>query len=302
MKLYNICKSVALTSLLALTGCHDFEEMNISPYEPIYDPSIIGGTAEGIDIDYTLSDKAFSSLKALESSVGSLFFEYTYNGMYGNHQVTTNLTHDIYAGYWANNDAGFLTKSPTYAYTDGWSKNRWNGFYVNHSIGEYAQLIKTFHFCNPKYYHTAYYITRIYYAFLLSAQTDTYGDIPIEYYVKGAIPPEENVNYTPQQEVYNMIFELLDQSIEGLHNIPESSQYNFGKQDNCYGGDADKWLRFANTLRLRLALRISNVDPALAKLQGEKALADPAGMMRGQEDNMRQLKLQPSSDLVKFLK
>ena len=38
------------------------------------------------------------------------------------------------------------------------------------------------------YYHTAFYITRIYYAFLLSMQTDTYGDIPVAYYVKGAMP------------------------------------------------------------------------------------------------------------------
>ena len=44
---------------------------------------------------------------------------------------------------------------------------------------------------------------------------------------------------------------------------------------------------FANTLRLRLALRVSNVNPALAKEQGEKALTDPAGLMQGQEDNMK---------------
>ena len=50
---FNIYKSVALCSLLALTGCHDFEEMNTNPYAPVYDPTVIGGTADGIDIDYT---------------------------------------------------------------------------------------------------------------------------------------------------------------------------------------------------------------------------------------------------------
>lgn len=37
IKLY---KSVALCSLLALAGCHDFEELNTNPYAPIYDPTV----------------------------------------------------------------------------------------------------------------------------------------------------------------------------------------------------------------------------------------------------------------------
>ena len=159
---------------------------------------------------------------------------------------------------------------------------------IDRTISEYSQLIKTFWFCNREYYHNAFYITRIYYAFLMSAQTDTYGDIPIKYYVKGMIPPEENVEYTPQQEVYNLIFQMLDQAITALHNPPATAQYKFSDtNDRVYKGDVDKWLRFANTLRLRLALRVSNVDPALAKEQGEKALKDPAGLMQSQEDNMK---------------
>ena len=54
---FNIYKSVALCSLLALTGCHDFEEMNTNPYAPVYDPTVIGGTADGIDIDYNFVGK-----------------------------------------------------------------------------------------------------------------------------------------------------------------------------------------------------------------------------------------------------
>ena len=121
-------------------------------------------------------------------------------------------------------------------------------------------------------------------------QTDTYGDIPVAYYVKGAMPPEENVAYTPQKEVYNILFQLLDQAITALHqeNLPAVSQYDLGDHDKCYGGDVDKWRRFANTLRLRLALRVSNVDPALARTQAQAALADPAGLMQSQDDNMKQ--------------
>lgn len=287
IKLY---KSVALCSLLALAGCHDFEELNTNPYAPIYDPTVENVSADGIDIDYTLTEHAMASLKGMEGAIGSIFANFTYEGPYNDYQTTTNLTHDIYAGYWGNNVSGFVNQAPTYSYTDGWSASRWKHFYDDRSTSEYSQLVKTFYFCNKDYYHTAFYITRIYYAFLLSMQTDTYGDIPVAYYVKRAMPPEENVTYTPQKEVYNILFQLLDQAITELHqeNLPAVSQYDLGDNDKCYGGDVDKWRRFANTLRLRLALRVSNVDPALAQTQAKAALTDPAGLMQSQDDNMKQ--------------
>lgn len=285
---FNLYKSVALCSLLALAGCYDFEEMNTNPYAPVYDPTVIGGAAESIDIDYTLSENALESLKAMESAAGATFANFIYEGLYNDYQTTTNLTHDIYAGYSGNNVSGFVSNSPTYSYNDGWSATRWRHFYDDRTVSEYSQLIKTFWFCNREYYHNVFYITRIYYAFLMSAQTDTYGDIPIQYYVKGALPPEENVTYTPQQEVYGILFKILDQAITALHNPPTGTLYKFtDTEDRIYKGDVNKWLRFANTLRLRLALRVSNIDPTLAKEQGEKALTDPAGLMQSQEDNMK---------------
>lgn len=287
IKLY---KSVALGSLLALAGCHDFEELNTNPYAPIYDPTVENVSADGIDIDYTLSEHAMASLKGMEGAIGSIFANFTYEGPYNDYQITTNLTHDVYAGYWGANVGSFVNQAPTYSYSDGWSSSRWKHFYDDRSTSEYSQLVKTFYFCNKDYYHTAFYITRIYYAFLLSMQTDTYGDIPISYYVKGAMPPEENVTYTAQKDVYGILFQLLDQAAVKLRpeNIPATSQYTLGDNDKCYNGDVNKWRRFANTLRLRLALRVSNVDPALAKAQAEAALKDPAGLMQSQEDNMKQ--------------
>lgn len=284
---FNLYKSIAICSLLTLAGCHDFEEMNTNPYAPVYDPTVIGGTADGIDIDYTLSENALKSVQAIESAAGATFANFLYEGLYNDYQTATNLTHDVYAGYSGSN--GFLNNAPSYSYNDGWSASRWKHFYDDRTVSEYSQLIKTFWFCNRDYYHNAFYITRIYYAFLMSAQTDTYGDIPTQYYVKGALPPEENVTYTKQEEVYKIIFQLLDQAITALHNPPTGvSLYKFtSSEDLCYAGDVDSWLRFANTLRLRLALRVSNVAPSLAKEQGEKALKDPAGLMQGQKDNMK---------------
>ena len=94
-KKYNRFKLFALCSLLGFASCNDFDEMNIDPYAPIYDISVIGGTAEGIDIDYTLSDAAMESIRAMESAIGSVFGNFVYEGAYNDYQITTNLTHDI---------------------------------------------------------------------------------------------------------------------------------------------------------------------------------------------------------------
>lgn len=69
IKLY---KFVALCSLLALAGCHDFEELNTNPYAPIYDPTVENVSADGIDIDYTLTEHAMASLKGMEGAIGSI--------------------------------------------------------------------------------------------------------------------------------------------------------------------------------------------------------------------------------------
>ena len=226
-------------------------------------------------------------MQAVESAAGATFANFLYEGLYNDYQTATNLTHDIYAAYSGSN--AFPGNAPAYSYNDNWSGGRWKHFYDDRTVSEYSQLLKIFWFCNKDYYHNAFYITRIYYAFLLSAHTDTYGDVPTQYYVKGALPLEENVAYTKQEDVYKIIFQLLDQAITALHNPPTGvSLYKFSSsEDLCYKGDVDAWLRFANTLRLRLALRISNVNPTLAEEQGEKALGDPAGLMKDQKDNMK---------------
>ena len=66
-----------------------------------------------------------------------------------------------------------------------------------------------------------------------------------------------------QEEVYDYLFKVLDQAITNLRpeNIPATQQFLFADNDKCFKGDVDKWRRFANTLRLRLALRVSNVNP-----------------------------------------
>lgn len=287
-----IIKNIKLTSLVLFSSammcaCSDgFEAINDYPYDDPYTPgtSEEGVKTDDIDLPDSISAKELESLKANVPTIGQVFKKFTYEGLVNDYQRATNLTHDVYAGYFANNNTSFLNSSPNYVYTQDWSGRRWDHFYKDRSA-EYKTLVNTFHFVDREKYKNAYYMTRIYYAFLASTMTDTYGDMPFSVYVQGKTAPEK-CPYDTQEEIYDMVFRMLTQAADSIK--PGACDFKFAdREDKCYNGDEAKWVKFANTLRLRLALRISNVDPERAEKEAKAALAHPGGIMESQDDRMK---------------
>jgi len=97
--------------------------------------------------------------------------------------------------------------------------------------------------------------------------TDYWGPIP--YFQAGV--PGNTVPYDPQDKIYDDFFKRLTAAVDVLKT--HTSETPYGDFDLMYAGDVNKWIKFANTLRLRLALRISKVDPARAKTEAEAAVA-----------------------------
>lgn len=292
MKRLHITIALVAASL-TLAGCYDMDEMNHNPYE-LPDNTTKGEIHPGedntkyadINIDYTVSHDDSLALRSELASANGVFRNFLYEGYYNDYQVTTNLSHDIYAGYSANNQPKHAGKSPDYLYTDGWSGMRWKHFY-NDRCSEYRQLLRAFKFNdNPSHYRNLFYATRIYMAFLGMANTDTYGDMPFKVYVQAKVPETNNVSYDKQSEVYDALFRMLEQAVDSI-SPDDATQQAYPTDDICYFGDWNKWLRFANTLRLRLALRISNVDPERARKEGEAALNNKYGLMTSNADNMQ---------------
>ena len=192
MKIKNIITYASASAFaLCMTSCtRGFEEMNQDPFQNPYVPgtSISGG--EGIDLPESVDQATIDELQNNVSTLGATFKNFTYQGLVNDYQRTTNLTHDIYAGYFANNNSAFIPSSPNYVYTQDWSARRWDHFYKDRS-SEYKTLVNTFWFVDRERYKNAFYITRIYYAFLASTMTDTYGDMPFALYVRGETAPEQ---------------------------------------------------------------------------------------------------------------
>ena len=105
--------------------------------------------------------------------------------------------------------------------------------------------------------------------------TDMYGPIPYISFGSGAL----GTAYDRQQDVYNRFFAELDSAIEVLTPLAESGSTLLPDYDNVYEGNVARWVKFANTLRLRLALRVAYADPALAQQEAEKSAACPLGFI-----------------------
>lgn len=81
-----------------------------------------------------------------------------------------------------------------------------------------------------------------------------------------------SVKFDSQKDIYMDFFKTLDAAI-AVFKQNAGKKSVFGINDQMYKGDVDLWAKFANSLRLRLALRIVYAEPAMAKLEAEKAIA-----------------------------
>lgn len=118
----------------------------------------------------------------------------------------------------------------------------------------------------------------------MSRITDTYGPIPFsEIGADGVI----KTPYDSQQDIYNAFFAELAEARQMLQNaISDDTDILNSIADNVYSGDKANWIRFANSLQLRLAMRIVYADPTLAKQKAEEAV-NPAngGVIESNDQN-----------------
>lgn len=108
--------------------------------------------------------------------------------------------------------------------------------------------------------------------------TDYYGPIP---YTK--VGQSLNAEYDSQETVYRAMLAELDESINVLKEFYTAGNTSLLENyDIIYSGSISSWIKFASSLRLRLAMRLSYVEPSLAKTEAEKSIAD--GVMEAVSD------------------
>jgi hypothetical protein len=107
-----------------------------------------------------------------------------------------------------------------------------------------------------------------------------YGDIPYLQAGKGYLESATHPKYDRQQDIYADMLKELEDAAQKLN---AASPNTLGSADIIYKGDVVKWKRFAYSEMVRLAMRMSKVDPTNAKAWVIKAVA--GGVMETNADN-----------------
>lgn len=124
-------------------------------------------------------------------------------------------------------------------------------------------------------------VLRIHRVYLLSVLTDTYGDIPCLSINSGLEEGTATPKYDTQQEIYNFFFEELKACVAQLGTGTD----NVTGDVTNYSGDTDKWKKYANSLRMRFAMRISDIDKDKAEVEFKAAAEDAAGYIAIADDD-----------------
>jgi hypothetical protein len=181
----------------------------------------------------------------------------------GNYQVAQNLFADQYAQYFACEATYF--GSDRLVINQNWVGANFNPYYTD--VLPQLQTI----FANTDSASAEHAMAEVVWVLTFMKATDYWGPIP--YFQAGSVEP--SVPYDPQDKIYADFFSRLDQAIAILTPLAGSNAY--GTYDLIYQGDVSHWIKFANSLRLRLALRVSKVDPTTGQSEAEKSVA--AGVM-----------------------
>lgn len=109
--------------------------------------------------------------------------------------------------------------------------------------------------------------------------TDMYGPLPI-----GAVPADPKA-YSSQKDVYTSMINDLNEATSIISPLLAANPdlTVAAEHDKVYQGKFQKWYKYANSLKLRIAIRMRFVEPTLAKQIGEQAVQD--GVITKNEDN-----------------
>jgi hypothetical protein len=202
-------------------------------------------------------------------------------GEEGNYQLDQNLNADCYSGYMmsANPFRGNINNL-TYSLVDGWNQQIFIDAYTSSLFDINAIAKAGTKTAQPDFWGIALILK----VETFDRLTDKYG--PVSYTASGK--SVVSTPYDSQQSVYQQFFLQLDTAVTSLNSFVAANpgKTPFQAYDLVYNGDYKEWIKFANSLRLRLAMHLVKVDAATAQAQAQKAL-DPAngGVLTVNTDN-----------------
>jgi hypothetical protein len=195
-------------------------------------------------------------------------------------RLTHNQIGNFFGGYWAPSGSysGFKEERQ-FDYTPTYGVNVWNSCFDN--LQDYKYIIDK---ADAQKWKVVSGIAKVMTAYNYQILVDAYGNVPYSDALKGTV--SISPKYDDAQAVYDGILKTLDAASADLKVAISGDNPSPGVQDIVFKGDIAKWRRFANTLRLRIMIRQTNVSGKDLKGEIAKIIAEGAGFLKAGETVM----------------
>lgn len=163
-------------------------------------------------------------------------------------QFWTNLTIDLYSGYFMTPNGGFTNGDM------GENRGHSGGMYENYYLHIFNNTRRLIAQCEANGQMGLAGVMRVVQAYGTLMTTDAYG--PIAY---SSVLAGNNVEfaYDSQKDIYKAMLQDLEQAIDEIKNMSAAEKTTLESADTWLAGDTEKWVKVANQFRLRMAMRLT---------------------------------------------
>ena len=228
MKKFVLYTAFAALGLIGTTSCSDFGDVNTDP-EHLNDGNINYGML-------------FTN--AQHQALGSDWDVWRNGIIYG-----ASMIQHVTSAQWSQ---------IFYVWDSGYNAAYWDSMYKGDRAAARDISIALQNWEGDDRFATDYQMARIVKAYIFHRLTDLYGDIPYSEAVCGIDYPK----YDTQEAIYA---DLLKELNEAQAALDGAAPAELGSKDIYFNSDLTKWRKFANSLMLRIAMRMSKVNPAEAE-------------------------------------
>lgn len=250
--------------MLLCTGCN-YEDINTNPFEMTEEEGMMDGIAVG------------GLITTMQQSVLPVGTQADDTGIINQYQIAYHLSADTWSGYFGqNNSWNSGNNNTSYYLQDSWISSTYSSSYT--SVLDSWKKLKA----NAEANNTpeVFALAQILKISAWHKTLESFGPMPY----LNADAATLNIPFDSEREIYTAIFEELTSAINILTQKAENGVSIMSAYDAVYAGDARKWVKYANSLMLRLAIRVRFADATLAKQYALQAVSHSIGVMTEKSD------------------
>lgn len=257
---------VGVLALSLFTAC-DFQKVNTNEFELLPEEGLMDGISIG------------GPITAMQKCVFPVGTQADGTSVANRYQTAYNLAADCWSGYFGQNNNWGGPNNLNYFLKDGWVASSYTE--------SYSMVVPLWQDLKGKtetQFPEVFALAQILKISTWHKATDMFGPIPYKEAGKGLI----TVPYDSQEEVYKTMFKELSDAIEVLTKFADNGNTKLlPNADAVYAGDVHKWVVYANSLMLRLAMRVYYADAALSQKYALQAVNHPYGVMKTKDDEAK---------------